>query len=422
MNFVSDDQIRLIALSLPSSSIAALCQSNIRFNDLVCNDNLFWYLKFVHDYGKADVINIRLTNWKNAYQTYGSVWSFGLNDSGQLGVQGQGLGDSMNESTPTKILNVQARSVSCGNRFTALIDLENNVWKFGSEYLLFGPIANRPTQIPNIKAKFISCGDKYTMFIDMENIVLASGDNYFGQLGLGDSQNRHVPTQILNPNETGTFTAQFIACGKSHTILIDMENNVWAVGDNYFGQLGLGITGAKNIFTQIPNIKARFVSCSSSHSILIDLDNNVWSFGDNSFGQLGLGHNQRRHVPNLVPNLKAQSVACGDSHTVLIDLDNNVWSFGYNDFDQLGLGDKHSRNIPTQIPNIKAQSVACGESHTILIDLYNNAWSFGHNDYGQLGLGDTERRNVPTLIPNIKAQSIACGKGHTILIEDILKV
>ena len=115
-----------------------------------------------------------------------------------------------------------------------------------------------------------------------------------------------------------------------------------------------------------PNIKAKAVSCGTNHTMIIDLNNNVWAFGSNNFGQLGLGDNQYRLIPTQIPNIKAKSVSCS-YHTMIIDLNNNVWAFGQNDHGQLGLGDRQDRNIPTQIPNIKAKTSSCGHSNTILI-------------------------------------------------------
>ncbi len=69
-----------------------------------------------------------------------------------------------------------------------------------------------------------------------------------------------------------------------------MNNNVWSFGSNHEGQLGLGDNGYgtnRNIPTKINNIKAKFVSCGENHTVLIDMDNNVWSFGSNDNGPPG---------------------------------------------------------------------------------------------------------------------------------------
>ncbi len=210
--------------------------------------------------------------------------------------------------------------------------------------------------------------------------------------------------------------------------------NVLSFGNNTYGQLGLGLELGdnvnRNVPTQIHNIKAQSVS-AGGHTVMIDLNNNVWSFGYNYYGQLGLGDKMNRNVPTKIPNLLTKIVSVGYAHTIMIDLNNNVWSFGVNNYGELGLGDKMKRNVPTKIPNLLAQSVSSGSNHTIIIDLNNNVWSFGFNYYDQLGLGklsnlkmniaikgDDVIRNVPTQIPNLLAQSISVGDYHSIIPED----
>ena len=205
------------------------------------------------------------------------------------------------------------------------------------------------------------------------------------------------------------------------------QNNILSFGNNDMGQLGLNnINKYESTKIQINNldIKAKFVSCGGYHTVLIDMDNNIWSFGHNFYGQLGLGYdgdNTNRNIPTKINGIKAKYVSCGFRYTVLIDMDNNVWSFGENYSGQLGLGDINPRNEPTKINNIKAKSVSCGENHTVLIDMNNNVLSFGGNIIvGRLGLGDNvKNRNIPTKINDIKAKSVSCGVNHTVLITGI---
>jgi alpha-tubulin suppressor-like RCC1 family protein len=89
---------------------------------------------------------------------------------------------------------------------------------------------------------------------------------------------------------------------------------------------------------------------------------NVYAFGDNYRGQLGLGDNQDRYFPTMVPNIKASQVAAGLNHSLILDLKGNgsdpssgrvsdpssgrVYAFGDNSRGQLGLGDYQNRNVP----------------------------------------------------------------------------
>jgi alpha-tubulin suppressor-like RCC1 family protein len=90
------------------------------------------------------------------------------------------------------------------------------------------------------------------------------------------------------------------------------------------------------------------------HTILIDLENNIWTFGDNRCGQLGIGNYIDKNIPTQILNLKVKQVSVG-GYTILIDIEDNIWAFGVNFNGQLGLVDFEDRNIPTQIPNLKAR-------------------------------------------------------------------
>jgi len=419
--FLPDETIKEEAYYLPISDITAFCQSSRRFNSVICNDNDFWRQKFVFDLGRPDA-NVNIINWKQAYENYGKVFAFGDNGYGQLG-----LGDTLHRDMPTQLQDFKAKTVVCGGLHTILIDTNHNFYGFGennSGQLGLGDNKRRssPTLLTwNFQPKTVSCGSNYTMIIDIDNNVWACGNNAYRQLGLRDKQNRYTPTPLTVNGQN--IKAKFIACGAQHTIIIDLNNDVWSFGRNNFGQLGLGDTQDRNVPTLL-TIKAKFAACGSSHTVIIDLDDNIWSFGENRKGTLGLGDNQDRNVPTQIQSIQAKFVACGHLFTMMIDMNNNVLAFGTNEYGQLGLGHNQDRNVPTPIltingQNIKAKNVACGFSQTMIIDLDNNFLSFGFNRDKLLGLGHNEDMNIPTPVQNIKAQSVSCGYNHTMLISSV---
>ena len=127
-----------------------------------------------------------------------------------------------------------------------------------------------------------------------------------------------------------------------------MNNEVWSFGSNIRGQLGLGDNTSRNTPTKIHSIKrrvayaatfnivAKFVSCGDFHTVIIDMNNEVWSFGYNREGLLRLGDIIDRNTPTKIPSIKrrvayattfnivAKSVSCGYLHTVIIDMNNEV--------------------------------------------------------------------------------------------------
>ena len=85
--------------------------------------------------------------------------------------------------------------------------------------------------------------------------IKVMGLNFYGQLGLGDNINRSVPTLLIN------FKAKYSKCGLHHTILIDLENNLWGMGSNHFGQLGLGDFNHRNKISLLSSSKVNSISC-----------------------------------------------------------------------------------------------------------------------------------------------------------------
>jgi hypothetical protein len=125
---LSNDQIIDIALQLNVADLGYYCLYNLRFNDIICNNQGFWKQKFLFDFGtsKYDFVD----DWKSLYKNYGSVYVFGFNAFGQLGLgKLENLkGDDVNTVTPTKIPHFNARTISAGAEHTVAIDFNDDVW------------------------------------------------------------------------------------------------------------------------------------------------------------------------------------------------------------------------------------------------------------------------------------------------------
>ena len=94
-------------------------------------------------------------------------------------------------------------------------------------------------------------------------------------------------------------------CGYHQNLFLDSEGNVFSVGYNSFGELGLGHNTNQNVLSKIPNIPPiKIISCVSASSYLIDFEGNLWSFGYNEKGQLGNGFSSHINVPQILNTLK----------------------------------------------------------------------------------------------------------------------
>ena len=69
----------------------------------------------------------------------------------------------------------------------------------------------------------------------MTGNIYSCGRNDKGQLGLGHLENQITPTLIP---DTPSNIVQLV-CGYIHNLFLDSEGNVYSVGYNNYGQLGL---------------------------------------------------------------------------------------------------------------------------------------------------------------------------------------
>ena len=314
-----------------------------------------------------------------------------------------------------------------GDADRALVRLEDfTITATLSDAELITRLQERGEEVTALMTRFDLARTLLTIGIESGNLY-SFGHNRFGQLGLGNTGDRDVPTPVT---VSSGLKVKAVSCGSDHTVIITEDGNLYSFGYNLVGQLGLGGESNRVVATVVSvpdDLKVKAVSCGADHTAIITEDGNLHSFGINDFGQLGLGDEDVRDIPTLVTipgDLKVKAVSCGGVHTVIITEDGNLYSFGFNYFGQLGLGDTTERNVPmlVNVPNgSKVKVVGCGDDHTIIITENGALYSFGRNESGQLGLDDGDDRNRPVLVNvpgGLKVKAVSCGNSHTVIITE----
>jgi alpha-tubulin suppressor-like RCC1 family protein len=155
--------------------------------------------------------------------------------------------------------------------------------------------------------------------IDNKGDLWSWGYNAQGRLGLGDQTARHSPTKVTALNKVKQISA--IAGdhtnhgdqSDAHALALLEDGTVYATGDNNHGQLGVGDTTDRHSFTLIsgslPKIKQVYAGGSFyGHSATLDEDDNLWTWGYNYYGQLGHGDTDNKTAP-LEPTTKPMDLA-----------------------------------------------------------------------------------------------------------------
>ena len=84
------------------------------------------------------------------------------------------------------------------------------------------------------------------------------------------------------------------------------------------------------------------LACGDASSFCVTRGGDVWAWGNNEFGQLSLGHAKKVDVPDMTPwlpqNERCRQVACGAVHTLLLCNSGKVYTCGKNEGGLLGTG------------------------------------------------------------------------------------
>ena len=200
------------------------------------------------------------------------------------------------------------------------------------------------------------------------------------------------------PQKTSFLNISKISAGYYHSLFQNETGELFACGYNFYGQCGLGLNDNKLTPSRIPNAPPNIVEfvCGFGHSLFIDSEGNVYSVGNNEYGELGLGHNTSQNVLSKIVNIPIQTISCVRSSSYLIDFEGNLWTFGYNYFRQLGHDDETNINTPKVSTLKDIQQISHGScgNHFIAKNSQNRIFIKGRNDCGQLGTGDTRSLSI----------------------------
>jgi alpha-tubulin suppressor-like RCC1 family protein len=183
--------------------------------------------------------------------------------------------------------------------------------------------------------KQITGGGFYTMALLSNNTLVSLGNNYYGQLGVGDTASRHIPAPVV-----GLTNVKQVSGGWKHVVALRSDSTVWTWGSNLFGQLGTGNTTNSSVPVQVPGLSGFIqVSGGDHHTTALKADGTVWAWGENIRGECGDGTKIQRFSPVQVAGLSGIIyITARDYQNVAIKSDGTLWSWGWDINGQCGIG------------------------------------------------------------------------------------
>jgi len=307
------------------------------------------------------------TTWKQvscgrihtaAIKTDGTLWTWGRNAYyGQLGINSTFGGDFRNTPVTTFVGGTNWKSVDSGGYHTSAIKTDGTLWVWGSNEngqlgINQGNVSRLTpvtTFIGGTTWKSVSGGRLHTVAIKTDGTLWTWGKNNSGELGINEGD---VNTDRNTPVTTfvGGTNWKSVVCGYAHTAAIKTDGSLWTWGGNGGG--ALGVNGGSNRSTPVTTFAGgnnwKSVSCGRTHTAAIKTDGTLWVWGS-GLSLLGAGTlsvDQLTPVTTFAGGTNWKSVTCGRIHTAAIKTDGSLWIWGLNANASLGINSAAEINTP----------------------------------------------------------------------------
>lgn len=276
----------------------------------------------------------------------GQLYSCGNNDFGQLGHDHGRKRLHLISGLEAFVF----KKAACGAYHTIAINEWGQLFSWGSnsEGQLGLNVINISEHIPRMVKTLgtnvivqVACGIKHVLALTNNGEIYAWGSNCEGQLGLGSDTNKELKPKLIS--SLISLPIAFIACGGYHSIAITKSGAVFGWGKNLFGQLGLNDTQIRHVPCQLRtlrNSKVCYAACGEEFSVFLTMDGGVFTCGAGMYGQLGHGNHNNEILPRQVMELMGSTVtqvSCGRRHTLaFVPSHRKIYAWGLGGAGQLG--------------------------------------------------------------------------------------
>jgi alpha-tubulin suppressor-like RCC1 family protein len=408
----------------------------------------------------------------------GTVYGFGSNYYGELGSatnNGSGTANPVPATTTLPGAAGGAVSAASGAYHSLVVTSSGQLFAFGWNGLgqLGNPSNNNngmqnnaanatPTLVtlPGATGGVIqaAAGNAHSLAVTSTGQLYAFGYNFSGQLGIatnsGTTSPNPTPTLVSLPGATGGVVQ--VATGLIHSLALTSTGQVYAFGDNNYGELGVpGNSGnaTANPTPQLVTLPGATgpvvqIAAGSLHSLALTSTGQLFAFGINSQGELGSATNNGAATANPTPAL-AQfpagagpivRIAAGGAHTLALTSTGQLYAFGSNYYGQLGSAVNNGANTANPTPALvdlpgavgAIVQIAAGNDHSLAVTSSGQLYAFGENQAGELGTGtnsgsSTAANPTPAIVglpAGVTIDTVAQGSEgfHTLVIVANLAV
>ena len=230
----------------------------------------------------------------------GALWAWGDGYSGEFG-----LGQAFSLEQPTQIVASGVAQVFASGNRTFFEKVDGTLWAMGNNsYGALGVGSNDysktiPCLVVGLPAgvKKVASSSGFTMILMDDGSLWGVGDNRVGQLGLEGFQSCIEPRLIVGEG------VRDVSVDAQSSFFVKEDGSLWGMGTRW-GRDEWGnswhlwpfASEASRIPKRFIEASAQAVAAGSGHVLVLRTDGSAWSVGNNDSGQLGDGTYQSRSV------------------------------------------------------------------------------------------------------------------------------
>ena len=277
----------------------------------------------------------------------GTLWSWG---SATYGTLGNGSSTASRSSPGTTIVGgtdwaALPNSGCSTNSYGAALKTNGVIYTWGrnnSGQLGAGNTTNRSSPLSIVGGITdwvqMACGYNHMMAIRSNGLLYTWGAGTYGALGSNSTANRSSPQTVAGASSGGTNWV-YCSAGTNISAGIKSDGTLWTWGSNLFGAIGDGTASSRSSpgTTAGGGTNWKKIATTRDSFTAIKTDGTLWTWGSNSTGQLADGTtNVSKNSPGTTAGGGANWVTCGGK--AAIKADGTLWTWGFNLYGELGNG------------------------------------------------------------------------------------
>ena len=281
--------------------------------------------------GLNNVVSIHSTvNAACALKTDGTVWCWGSNATGKLGLTGVASSD-----VPVQVPGVNDVTTLYDDKngaLTAVIKNDGTVWVWGRGPVAGGSTASEiaaPNQVPALTGIVdLGATGSAAYALNGSGEVYVWGENTYGAFGNGvqeDSTGTTTPVQIA-----GLSNITAIEGGSQSAVALDTNGQVygWGLSERNSALVTKEETGTTQATVQ-PQFDGYDQIALGRHMLAKTPTGEVFSWGANEYGQLGQGNTTGLDTPTQITGLSdIVQITSSNDNSYALDAKGDVYAWG----------------------------------------------------------------------------------------------